>query len=205
MARCLAPGGAFLLVDIFMREGEERAGWLGRYSENMDEAVGRGARCACCAVPAVPAVLRLLCLRLCWGRRREIVDEAEAQWFCCAAMGMLCLPSRPPTASPGTVPPPHHGRLLRGLLRPLACASQPPCPARPAAGIVEAPEAELIMDHIVNFDFPERMSTWRQLAADAGFSSCEELCVDSKQFGRLALLRKAADADAATAAASPHN
>ena len=41
-ARCLRPGGAFVLVDVFLREGEDRAQWLARFRAYMQEAVDAG-------------------------------------------------------------------------------------------------------------------------------------------------------------------
>ncbi|KAI7838340.1 hypothetical protein COHA_007908 [Chlorella ohadii] len=41
-ARCLRPGGAFILVDVFLREGEERQQWVERFRDHMSEAVAAG-------------------------------------------------------------------------------------------------------------------------------------------------------------------
>jgi hypothetical protein len=42
-ARCLRPGGAFVLVDIFLRQGEERGPFVARFRAYMQEAVDAGA------------------------------------------------------------------------------------------------------------------------------------------------------------------
>lgn len=41
-ARCLRPGGAFVLVDIFLKEDEERAQFLKRFGTHMQNAVHAG-------------------------------------------------------------------------------------------------------------------------------------------------------------------
>ncbi|PRW45022.1 ubiquinone biosynthesis [Chlorella sorokiniana] len=41
-ARCLRPGGAFVLVDIFLRQGEERGPFVARFRAYMQEAVDAG-------------------------------------------------------------------------------------------------------------------------------------------------------------------
>lgn len=98
VARCLKPGGLFVVVDIFRREGESRERFMERYRDNIAEAVARG-----------------------------IIDEEEA------------------------VP---------------------------------------IVEHVTNHDWPEQLSDYRGLAAAAGFAAAECLATDSKEFGRLVVLRK---------------
>jgi hypothetical protein len=39
-----AAGGMFVLVDIFLKEGEDRVQYMKRYRTNIDEAVTRGER-----------------------------------------------------------------------------------------------------------------------------------------------------------------
>ncbi|KAL4459090.1 hypothetical protein ABPG75_013955 [Micractinium tetrahymenae] len=99
VARCLEPGGAFLLVDVFRKEGEDRGQYMQRYQGNMDEAVDKG--------------------------------------------------------------------------------------------IIEPGEAATVMEHILNFDYPEQLSAYQQAAAAAGFAAAECAATDSKQFGRCLVLRKA--------------
>ncbi|KAI3424133.1 hypothetical protein D9Q98_009493 [Chlorella vulgaris] len=98
VARCLKPGGMFVLVDIFLKEGEDRVQYMKRYRTNIDEAVTRG--------------------------------------------------------------------------------------------IIEAGEAETVMAHIDEFDFPESLLEFDGLAKGAGFESADCLLTDSKEFGRLVVLRK---------------
>lgn len=98
-ARCLSPGGAFLLVDVFRQEGEGRTPYMQRYQANMDDAV--------------------------------------------------------------------------------------------AAGVIEPGEAETVMEHITNFDFPEEVSSFQRAAVAAGFAAADCVATDLKQFGRCLVLRKA--------------
>ena len=189
-----------------MREGEERQGWLQRYRGNLEEAVGRGEPAALCLRCACFAVPRCACCGVRCLLRRAVPDAlCRAVLWCarCAAPARR-RPTTPLKRHLAPTPAPATQTTGTVTANPTHSPAHPPTrPPPPAAGIVEPAESGLIMDHIENFDFPERPSTWRQLAADAGFASFEELFVDSKQFGRLALLRKAAAAGPASLAAAP--
>jgi hypothetical protein len=58
------------------------------------------------------------------------------------------------------------------------------------AGIIQPQEARTVMQHIEGFDFPEEVPEYERMAAAAGFSACQCLATDSKEFGRLLVLRK---------------
>lgn len=58
------------------------------------------------------------------------------------------------------------------------------------AGIIDEEEAVPIVEHVTNHDWPEQLSDYRGLAAAAGFAAAECLATDSKEFGRLVVLRK---------------
>lgn len=53
VARSLRPGGAFIVVDVFLREGEERGQWVQRFRAYMQEAVDAGGHCVALVVSGV--------------------------------------------------------------------------------------------------------------------------------------------------------
>ena len=64
-----------------------------------------------------------------------------------------------------------------------------PPPHRSLAGIVERAEADAVLGHVTNFDYPEAPSTYVDMAAAAGLQPPQWLQADSKGFSRAVVLR----------------
>lgn len=80
-ARCLRPGGAMLLIDTMLGEGESREGWLGRALQRIESCLNDGA----CAASPGPSLWNELSR---WHKAADLLprscNDAAAPAACCA-------------------------------------------------------------------------------------------------------------------------